>query len=238
MNVLKCLQFWSPNAINIKLRYSYCHDGVKSHHSEGEDEVNPIFSNKVSRLRFHTYIKWPVHTSDFPAIFSFWRMWTSKPVTNVEVRKHALSTFVVNPLVHICQKEKIAAKNRDLIVFTLLHNHDLYRHRRTRKTKPDPSSSCPRHTSRHLHDKDDGHLYRAKRSGWDGFVIRHWRHEVVWGHLTRSGIRPWIDQRKSSRISPSTRLWGSSLEKVTKNKSVITTCDFWCDFLLLMDVNE
>jgi hypothetical protein len=44
------------------------------------------------------------------AIFSFWRMWTSKPVRNVLMRKHALSTFVINPLVHIYQKEKIATK--------------------------------------------------------------------------------------------------------------------------------
>jgi hypothetical protein len=28
------------------------------------------------------------------------------------VRKHALSTFVINPLVHIYQKEKIVARNR------------------------------------------------------------------------------------------------------------------------------
>jgi hypothetical protein len=34
----------------------------------------------------------------------------SKPVTNVQVRKHALSTFVANPLVYIYQKEKIAPK--------------------------------------------------------------------------------------------------------------------------------
>jgi predicted GTPase len=32
----------------------------------------------------------------------------SKLVTNVQVRKHALSTFVVNSFIHIHQKEKIA----------------------------------------------------------------------------------------------------------------------------------
>jgi hypothetical protein len=41
-------------------------------------------------------------------IFSFCRMWTSKPVTNVQVRNHALRKFVINPLVRIHQKEKIA----------------------------------------------------------------------------------------------------------------------------------
>jgi hypothetical protein len=37
-------------------------------------------------------------------------MWARKPVTNVQVKKHALGTFVVNPLVHISQREKIASK--------------------------------------------------------------------------------------------------------------------------------
>jgi hypothetical protein len=31
----------------------------------------------------------------------------SGPITNVQVEKHALSTFVINPLFHIYQKEKI-----------------------------------------------------------------------------------------------------------------------------------
>jgi adenylyl- and sulfurtransferase ThiI len=31
----------------------------------------------------------------------------SGTVTNVQVRKHAFSTFVINPLFHIYQKEKI-----------------------------------------------------------------------------------------------------------------------------------
>jgi hypothetical protein len=34
----------------------------------------------------------------------------SKPVANVHVRKQALSMFIVNPLIHIHQKKKIAAK--------------------------------------------------------------------------------------------------------------------------------
>ena len=59
-------------------------------------------------------IKGPLTLATFAAIssatFSFWRMWTSGPVTNVEVRKHALSTFVIDPLVHIYQKEKMAAR--------------------------------------------------------------------------------------------------------------------------------
>jgi hypothetical protein len=55
------------------------------------------------------------------AIFIFWRMWTSKPVTNVQVRKHALVIVVINPLVHIYQKEKIVAKNRSYEpTFTIL----------------------------------------------------------------------------------------------------------------------
>jgi hypothetical protein len=58
------------------------------------------------------YFNGPVHTNDFAAIISFWGMWTSKAVTNVQVRKHALSTFVINPLVHIYQKEQIAVRNR------------------------------------------------------------------------------------------------------------------------------
>jgi hypothetical protein len=44
------------------------------------------------------------------AIFSFWWMWTSKSVTNVQVRKRAPSTSVIIPLIHIYQKEKIALK--------------------------------------------------------------------------------------------------------------------------------
>ena len=63
------------------------------------------------------------------ATFSLWRMWTSKPGTNVQVRKHALNTFVIHPLVHIDQKEKIAAKNRSCeLAFTDLrrHNGSLY----------------------------------------------------------------------------------------------------------------
>jgi hypothetical protein len=67
-----------------------------------------FFDEKVYMLR-------PVHASDFTAISSaifFWRMWMSKPVTNVEVRENALNTFLVNPLVHIIQMEKIAAKYR------------------------------------------------------------------------------------------------------------------------------
>ena len=47
-------------------------------------------------------------------VFFFWRMWTSKPVTNVQMRKHALSTFVVNPLIHIHQKEETTALIRTL----------------------------------------------------------------------------------------------------------------------------
>jgi hypothetical protein len=36
-------------------------------------------------------------------------MWTSKPVTNVQATGHALTTFNINPLIHIHQKkEKIA----------------------------------------------------------------------------------------------------------------------------------
>ena len=37
-------------------------------------------------------------------------MWKIKPVTNIQVRKHAQSTFVINPRVHIYQKEKIVLK--------------------------------------------------------------------------------------------------------------------------------
>ena len=32
----------------------------------------------------------------------------SKPDTNVQVKKHILRTFVINPHFHICQKKKIA----------------------------------------------------------------------------------------------------------------------------------
>jgi hypothetical protein len=35
----------------------------------------------------------------------------TKPVANVQVRKHALGTFVVDPLFHIHPKEKIPLKN-------------------------------------------------------------------------------------------------------------------------------
>jgi hypothetical protein len=46
------------------------------------------------------------------------------------VRKHALSTFVINPLVHIYQKEKIAAKNRSceraFMHFQYFCNHILF----------------------------------------------------------------------------------------------------------------
>jgi hypothetical protein len=34
----------------------------------------------------------------------------SELVTNVQVKKNALDTFVINPLIHIRQKEKIALK--------------------------------------------------------------------------------------------------------------------------------
>ena len=43
----------------------------------------------------------------FSAIFSFWWMWTGKLVTNVQVKKHAFCAFVIKPLVHIYQREKI-----------------------------------------------------------------------------------------------------------------------------------
>ena len=46
-------------------------------------------------------------------IFSFWWMWTSKPDTSVQVKKHILNTFVINPLFHICQKKKIALEMAD-----------------------------------------------------------------------------------------------------------------------------
>jgi hypothetical protein len=37
VNVLKHLQFWSPNTVNnIKLQCCCCQDGVKSHHSKGD----------------------------------------------------------------------------------------------------------------------------------------------------------------------------------------------------------
>ncbi len=35
-------------------------------------------------------------------------MWTSKPDTNVQVKKHILRKSIINPLFHICQKTKIA----------------------------------------------------------------------------------------------------------------------------------
>ena len=41
-------------------------------------------------------------------MFSFWRMWTSASVRNVQVRNHTTKTFVINPPFHIHQKEKIA----------------------------------------------------------------------------------------------------------------------------------
>jgi hypothetical protein len=70
------------------------------------------FFSSVWNAKEYIYIG-PVHTSEISsAIFSFWGMWTSKSDANVQVRKHALSTFVIDPLVHIYQKEKIAAKNR------------------------------------------------------------------------------------------------------------------------------
>ena len=49
-------------------------------------------------------------------IFSFCRMWTSKPVTNVQARNHALRKFVINPLVRIHQKEKIALEIASKVV--------------------------------------------------------------------------------------------------------------------------
>jgi hypothetical protein len=44
------------------------------------------------------------------AILSFWLMWTSKAVTNVQGKKACTQAFVFNLLVHIHQREKIAAK--------------------------------------------------------------------------------------------------------------------------------
>ena len=43
----------------------------------------------------------------FTVIFSFWWMWTSESVRNVQLKNHTLRTFLINPLVHIRQKEKI-----------------------------------------------------------------------------------------------------------------------------------
>ena len=52
-----------------------------------------------------------LHTSDFAANFSvnshFDGCELVNLATNVHVRKHALSTFVVSQLVHIDQKEKL-----------------------------------------------------------------------------------------------------------------------------------
>jgi hypothetical protein len=39
----------------------------------------------------------------------------SEPVTNIQVRKHALSTFVINQLVHIGQKKKITLEIADSV---------------------------------------------------------------------------------------------------------------------------
>ena len=49
-----------------------------------------------------------VSTWNPPPIFSFWWMWTSKPVRNPQVRNHTLWTFLIIPLIRIYQKAKIA----------------------------------------------------------------------------------------------------------------------------------
>ena len=77
------------------------------------DGSHNTFSDVTKTLQMVQALR-PVYTCNFccisSAIFSFWWMWTSKPDTNVQVKNHILQTFVINPLFHICQKKKIAAK--------------------------------------------------------------------------------------------------------------------------------
>lgn len=46
----------------------------------------------------------------FSAILSFWWMWTSESVRNIQARNHALKAFLINPLDHINQKEEITVE--------------------------------------------------------------------------------------------------------------------------------
>jgi hypothetical protein len=49
-----------------------------------------------------------IFTAISSGIFSFRWIWRSEQITNVQARKHAVSTLVTIPLVHIHRKEKIA----------------------------------------------------------------------------------------------------------------------------------
>jgi hypothetical protein len=71
----------------------------------------------------------PVYTYNYlatpSAIFSFWRMWTSEPVTNVHVREHTLGTFVINPLFHIRQRRfwKISPSWNQTLIWRFAQNY-------------------------------------------------------------------------------------------------------------------
>jgi hypothetical protein len=106
-------QFFVPNEPWSKRMYTTLKSGTKTNQSQVEIEQSSLKASSNAEIcQGHLHDRF---CCDFLCDFLLWRIWTSKPATNVN--KHTLSTFVINPLVQYLSKgesprKKISRVNR------------------------------------------------------------------------------------------------------------------------------